>query len=157
MNVWTLFACIFVFTRLDRNNLGIEECQVVADIITHNEKLALIEWVHNACECIGELRTIYFLLSLEHSLSKNPIGNEGFSFIMDALIAKPQSSLKKLGWGDCIVLETCHKHFSCVQYIVVEHNLPCADTLYFSCKITVPFSIWCCYTCIMEALWCGHH
>lgn len=43
MNGWTLFAWLFVFTRLDRNNLGIEECQVVADIITHNEKLALIE------------------------------------------------------------------------------------------------------------------
>jgi len=107
---------------------------------------ALVSW---------ELFIFFFFLG--HSLSKNPIGNEGFSFIMDALIAKPQSSLKKLGWGDYIVLDTCDKHFSCVQYIVVEHNLPCADALYFSCKITVSCSIWCCYTCIMGALWCGHH
>ena len=32
-----------MFARLDRNNLGVEECQVVADIIAHNDKLVNIE------------------------------------------------------------------------------------------------------------------
>ena len=58
---------------------------------------SLSEYIIHVTALHGELRTIHFLLFLAHSLSKNPIGNEGFSFIMDALIAKPQSSLKKLG------------------------------------------------------------
>ena len=32
-----------------------------------------------------------------YSLSKNPIGDSGFSVIMDALIEKPKCSLEKLG------------------------------------------------------------
>ena len=32
-----------------------------------------------------------------YSMSKNPFGNEGFEVILDALIAKPSSPLKKLG------------------------------------------------------------
>ena len=31
------------------------------------------------------------------SMSKNPIGDEGFEMLLDALIAKPKGSLKKLG------------------------------------------------------------
>ena len=36
-------------------------------------------------------------MAYEISLSKNPIGDEGFGIIMDALIAKPSGSLENIG------------------------------------------------------------
>ena len=39
------------------------------------------------------MHTLIFMCSV----SKNPIGDEGFKTLLDALIAKPKGSVKKLG------------------------------------------------------------
>ena len=39
---------------------------------------------------------IYYITIILFSLSKNPIGDEGFELVLDALIAKP-ATLTKLG------------------------------------------------------------
>lgn len=71
-----------------------------------------------------------------HSLSKNPIGNEGFSVIMDALIARPQSSVKKLGWADLgayelpwLVIECFILHDLCSSLHILIYRV-------FGCEIT---------------------
>ena len=83
------FLKIFL-SRIERNKLCVPECQIIAEVLLSNHSLELIEYVFP--------HSIYSLslLSPHHSLSRNPIGDDGFSIILDALIKKPDT-LKKIG------------------------------------------------------------